>query len=689
MKDDLVIIFDLNSEQELQNANSYVSRLERTVQPNLLIWNGLEQLKTTIKSKFTSLFGQNIYGLTENKNGFFDLIKNLHPSNIHFLDTPESFVDGAVLSRIYDSKDYTVTEDFFRKEFNLSLKKVIPSKFIIRDRETLEKILPIAKDFDLLDKKHSEMETAKKKYNGRLGIIVTFYKSNYNNYESLKKTLKSLCFNDWHIVLSTHSTVPEDIQELCDAVIYESENVADQRKYSHGVAETSLIRKSLNYLRDVGIEWAFKVCYDVEVSDSNKFMDWIQDYRYDYVSCKWGDKIVSTNSFFCNVNFTLKNFSFFDSIDEMFKRSNFIEDIWEKDIIEKNLVDRIYTYETKVEMFGDNKIDTKFFNYDDIGFRYVDEEGRFYIDNRNQYPIIGKMEIVDYYSELSIYTSDVYIGNGSLWVLPNPAFKQNNIPKNGYYVEICDDEGKVLIKRNLDIVDFKFKHRFHRIHKLLRKGLSKYYNHPSYLELVLFYKLEIYKKFNLNSRNIKTFIDAGAHAGMFSLAMLDSGAKKGYLIEPEPNALNNLKQNLETDSLKVLGKGLYKETGKLTLNVFSETYLTCSIDPTWQSEIKEKIEIETLTIDDLFSNNITEESIDLFKIDIEGAEYDAFEGMSDETLNRCKSFLIEFHSNKNMKVLAIVDRLVKNGYNIMFEKNSTNDDDNYLMNDMGIIFASK
>jgi FkbM family methyltransferase len=689
MKKAIIVIFDVFSEKATGNACHTASRLSSEYETSLLLWNGLESLETSVKRRLMGFFEKRIYGLTEDKKGVFEVIKTLNPELIHFSDTPELFVEKGILAGIHSDKTLKVSEYMFRKDFDCKQKKEIPSKFIFSDEEVLRNMLPVTLDFDMEADWDKKTERMKGSYNGRLGMVVTFYKTNYNTYELLYKTIKSLCFEDWFIVLATHSAVPENIQEMCDLVIFESENIADQRRFSHGVAETSLIRKSLNALREMGIEWTFKICYDTDLNDLSAIKGWVKDYYYDFVSCKWGEKDVSTNSFFANVGFTLDTFSYFESIESMFQRSCFIEDVWDQDAKTKGVSDRIFTYQSKEEMFGSNTMDTESFSYDKVDFRFEESQKTFYVDNNGETPLAGKFSIVDYYSDLAIFLDDSFVGTGGIWIMPNPVFLNNDLPKNGYYLEVSDNEGNVILRRNVGIRDYRFKHKLHRIHNGIRRGMSKYCKDTKYPELVSFDRLKLYDKFGLSRRKVETFIDAGAHAGMFTLAMIESGAKKGYVIEPEPHAYDILKENLETNWLMVIDKALYKENCKVEFNIFSEFETTNSIDPNWQANIKERIQVDAVTVDEFFRRYVKEDRIDLFKIDIEGGEYDAFRGMSDETMNRCGSFLIEFHSNKNFRVMELVERLVKNGFSLAFDKYHEHDNDNYMLNDMGIIFAYK
>jgi hypothetical protein len=138
------------------------------------------------------------------------------------------------------------------------------------------------------------------------GFIITYFKSCSEAEKLLIDLVKTINKQNYYLVLASHSAdVPLEVQQLCDFYFYQELNVVDDRKYSHGVAESNLIEIALLHLKYKKIEWAYKVCYDVVIKDVSRFKDWIQDYNYGFVSCNWGPNFLCTNSFFANVNFIL------------------------------------------------------------------------------------------------------------------------------------------------------------------------------------------------------------------------------------------------------------------------------------------------------------------------------------------------------------------------------------------------
>ena len=75
--------------------------------------------------------------------------------------------------------------------------------------------------------------------------------------------------------------------------------------------------------------------------------------------------------------------------------------------------------------------------------------------------------------------------------------------------------------------------------------------------------------------------------------------------------------------------------------------------------------------------------IDLLKIDCEGAEYEIFNSIPDEYFSQIKKIHVEFHENDGEKIRSLIDKLERNGFKWIFEK-----DKNYN-SDLGLIFARK
>lgn len=117
-----------------------------------------------------------------------------------------------------------------------------------------------------------------------------------------------------------------------------------------------------------------------------------------------------------------------------------------------------------------------------------------------------------------------------------------------------------------------------------------------------------------------TVVDAGAYPGEFSIYAAKNGADV-IAIEPDPHNAEELRENIKLNNLEdkvdVVEKGLWdqKDTKKMERDVQFGL----------GSQIKDKgqLTIELDTLDNIFSDR---DSLDLVKMDIEGAEMKALEG---------------------------------------------------------------
>lgn len=305
------------------------------------------------------------------------------------------------------------------------------------------------------------------------GFIVTYYESCSESPSYLKKTLEVLSKENCYLVLATHTPVPAEIQELCDWCFYQKVNVVEDRRYSHGVAESNLLEAALKHLHDEGIEWTFKVSYDVELVDLSEVWEWRKERQWELVTCEWGESWVGTNSFYARVGFLLENVRFFKTVDEMFRTNTLLENCWKWDLELRGLRKQVFSYPHQTVMFGKNKIDVLWYDYASTEFSY--REGCFWI-SRNE-TITLPAAIYDYYTDLCIWNSPgIEISPEPIWIVPYG--DSHTRSANGYYLEIGGE------KKNTGIKDFREKHPMSGKWKLLKgqadspclRDLEQYYS---------------------------------------------------------------------------------------------------------------------------------------------------------------------------------------------------------------------
>lgn len=148
------------------------------------------------------------------------------------------------------------------------------------------------------------------------------------------------------------------------------------------------------------------------------------------------------------------------------------------------------------------------------------------------------------------------------------------------------------------------------------------------------------KETNLGEKN--KVIDAGAYPGEFTIYAAKEGAEV-LALEPDPQNAEELRENIEinglSDKVRVIEKGLWDQKTRKKLKRDSKFGLG--------SQIKEEgqITIELDTLDNLISKH---GSVDLVKMDVEGAETKALRG-AEKMIDKCSpEFAIAtYHTNEN------------------------------------------
>ena len=143
-----------------------------------------------------------------------------------------------------------------------------------------------------------------------------------------------------------------------------------------------------------------------------------------------------------------------------------------------------------------------------------------------------------------------------------------------------------------------------------------------------------------------TLLDLGANVGAFPLMLLRRQVKlrKVCSVEMNPHTFRRLRFNLE-ENLKcelflynnvVLGN---------PVEIVAWVGAGSSGDSVLHKDPKkgERLQMHAMTLDDIIEKAFKEETIDLCKIDVEGAEYDIFAGKHCERLRQCKVLIMEIH----------------------------------------------
>lgn len=162
------------------------------------------------------------------------------------------------------------------------------------------------------------------------------------------------------------------------------------------------------------------------------------------------------------------------------------------------------------------------------------------------------------------------------------------------------------------------------------------------------YVVKEYHKFLKYIKNNSIVIDIGSQIGVFSIfAAKRNKNVKVYCYEPFSKNFEILKENIKLNDLQgkiipfKLGVSGKKEKRELILceeNTGGHGFYC---------DGKEKIEIDTISLKDVFTKNKIERC-DFLKMDCEGAEYEIIYNTPKKYLRKIKSISMEYHKNGNI-----------------------------------------
>lgn len=178
-----------------------------------------------------------------------------------------------------------------------------------------------------------------------------------------------------------------------------------------------------------------------------------------------------------------------------------------------------------------------------------------------------------------------------------------------------------------------------------------------------------------------TVVDIGAAIGEFTvLAAQAAKSGKVFAFEPNPESLDILKENINANNINnvvMFNLGMWDKPGQLELDLSGNEPLQAQSIETAASRNThhpvQAISLEQLTLEYVM------ECIDLLKLDCEGAEYKILLPAGQETMQRIKRIVMEYHDLDSVNNhQALVDFLVKQGYKITFHSNPVHQELGYL-----------
>ncbi len=158
-------------------------------------------------------------------------------------------------------------------------------------------------------------------------------------------------------------------------------------------------------------------------------------------------------------------------------------------------------------------------------------------------------------------------------------------------------------------------------------------------------------------------LDLGANGGGFVLNLLAKGFMLGttLAVEMNPNTFSRLHFNVMRNvpgRKTALHAAAWSDNGSLEVGVGHGG----TGDSVTSAAGGERVEIQTRTLDSLIEQGFGEATIDLCKIDIEGAEFETLLSPHSERLCQVRRLIMEIHPHAKHSPQALLDRLKSLGF---------------------------
>jgi FkbM family methyltransferase len=164
---------------------------------------------------------------------------------------------------------------------------------------------------------------------------------------------------------------------------------------------------------------------------------------------------------------------------------------------------------------------------------------------------------------------------------------------------------------------------------------------------------------------VRNVLDLGAHVGAFPLLLKLLGAplQNVVCVEPNPRSLSKLKFNLDHNRIpaRVVSAALSDRVGQATLHA-SATSTGFSLLADHPNRLNDSFNVATTTLEALVAEYFPSGPLDLCKMDIEGAEFDALNALSPAVLQKCRQVICEVHPTPEKTIKVFKDLMLRAGF---------------------------
>jgi FkbM family methyltransferase len=170
----------------------------------------------------------------------------------------------------------------------------------------------------------------------------------------------------------------------------------------------------------------------------------------------------------------------------------------------------------------------------------------------------------------------------------------------------------------------------------------------------------------LTERRVVRLLDLGANVGAFPLFLAHHGVRFERVVSVELNPRTcvrlrfNLERNLAGD-VAVVNAGLCGTNRPLELDLGAGSVADSLYAPSFNAT-GTLTPVPGRTFDAIYADAFGDRSVDICKIDVEGAEYEVFDSPGHDRLRGCRVLVIEIHERPGREVREVVDAITAMGF---------------------------
>jgi len=590
------------------------------------------------RSQIQNLLNEKLITLHEDKFELIRHIRNINPDVIHFEELPEYFCDTNVAKNIYVSdRKYKIIETSHDSSFDVNTKQFFPDRFVFVSIYQIKMFSSLGIPSDLVE-----------------------YPIEYKTKKDRTASLMALGLDAslTHFVNVGLFTPRKNQAEIIEY----ARRLTDQPVQFHFVGNQA--ENFRDYWEPLMKDFPKNCKWWGERRDVDTFYNAMDVFMFTSkgtVRDKETSPLVIREAIGWNIPSLLYNLPVYCGMYDKYPNLNWLSSDFESNVkLIKNYIE-LHSADLNLDL--------------GLNVRF-EEPNRVCITSSVGFN--GYISIRDNITKMPMYSTHVDMAKNHEWFLiPNG---DKNFKNESYFseflIELHNNNKELLCSRVLKVRDVDYSPI--KVNKYFSPFDCLYTNYKQ-----MFYE-DIYSKCDIS--NLKTVLDIGANVGLFSLYMLQiRNCNRIYAIEPTKKAFDQLSESLKEEKSVSLHKlAIHNFSGKSNIKIVeNNSTISGFVDEshTYTDNIVVE-EVDVITLKKFIKdNNII--NLDLIKIDIEGAEYDVIDSLSDEDLLISDRYLIEYHCGKARGIKKMATRFKNLGYDIQ------NSDDPNFDNDIGFFFAKK